>query len=118
NNKIKSALMQTINDGAATFILNKNNLSQGILQLTVFNSDRQPVCERMIFIKPQSLQLNLTADKEMYDTRSEVQLDITANDNADLSMAVYLLDSLQGEDDNNILNYLWLTSELKGRVEF
>ena len=33
--------------------------------------------------------------------------------------AVYLLDSFTDSeiDDNNILDYLWLTSELKGRIE-
>lgn len=115
--KIGAALMQTINDSVAVFTLNKNSLPGGISHLTVFNSDRQPVCERMIFLEPQALQLNLTADNEMYGTRSEVQLHVNTGDSVDLSMAVYLLDSLQGEDDNNILNYLWLTSDLKGEVE-
>ena len=118
NNGRKSDLMQsTVNNGKAAFILNKNDLPDGIVHLTVFNNDKQPVCERVIFLRPQALQLNLTADKDMYTKRSEVKLDVAAKDSADLSMAVYLLDSLQTVDDNNILDYLWLTSELKGRIE-
>jgi hypothetical protein len=117
NSNITAALMQRMNDGVAAFTLNKNGLPGGISHLTVFNSEKQPVCERLIFFKPQSLQLNLTADKEMYNTRSEVQLNVNTNDSVDLSMAVYLLDSLQEEDDNNILNYFWFTSGLRGSVE-
>ncbi|HEX5151380.1 MAG TPA: hypothetical protein VFW07_08020 [Parafilimonas sp.] len=117
NSNVKAALMQTTKDGVAVFTLNKNNLSGGISHLTVFDSEKQPVCERLIFFKPQPLQLNVTADKEMYDARSEVQLNVNTSDSVDLSMAVYLLDSLQPEDENNIVNYLLLTSVLKGSVE-
>jgi hypothetical protein len=37
--------------------------------------------------------------------------------NAEMSMAVYRVDSLQGIDHSNIFNYLWLNSELKGTIE-
>ena len=117
NNGIAAALTQPMNDGVAAFTLDKNSLRDGISHLTVFNDDKQPVCERLIFSKPQPLQLNVIADKETYNTRSEVQLKVNTSDGVDLSMAVYLLDSLQREDDNNIVNYLWLTSGLKGNIE-
>ena len=32
-------------------------------------------------------------------------------------MAVYQTDSLQGIDETNIVNYLWLTSDLEGKIE-
>ena len=51
---IKAALLQTMKEGAATFSLNKNSLPGGVSHLTVFNSEKQPVCERLIFVKPQS----------------------------------------------------------------
>ena len=118
NNKIDASLMQsTDNNGNASFIIQKNNLRAGITHLTMFNSNKQPVCERLIFIKPQQMQLNISADQNSYSTRSEVQIKLSANNTADLSMAVYLIDSLQTPDDNNILNYLWLTSEVKGKIE-
>lgn len=118
-NKINIVLMQsTGNNVNALFIIQKNNFKAGITHLVIFNSDKQPVCERLIFIKPQALQLNLTADKILFTTRSEVKMNVAAkSNNADLSMAVYLVDSLQAPDDDNILNYLWLASELKGRIE-
>ncbi len=118
NNGIITGLMQAIADNSkATFTLNKSNLPAGILHFTVFNSNKQPVCERTVFSKPQPLQLSLTSDTDLYGTRSEVKLEVAATGRADLSMAVYLLDSLQTPGDNNILSYLWLTSELKGNIE-
>lgn len=108
----------TDNNGSASFIINKKDLQQGITHFILFDDNRQPVCERLIFIKPQIMQLNIAADKNEYATRSEVNINIkTASNSSNLSMAIYLIDSLQGYDENNILNYLWLTSDLKGRVE-
>jgi hypothetical protein len=108
----------TDENGNASFIINKNSLQPGIVHMVLFTANKQPVCERLIFIRPQLMQLNITADKSEYTTRSEVNMNIkTASNSANLSMAVYLVDSLQGDDENNILNYLWLTSELKGRIE-
>lgn len=116
-NKLVTEQQATIANGKATFSLNKNELPAGITHLIVLDNNKQPVAERIVFIKPQSLSLKLAADKNEYNTRSEVKLNIAGNDNADLSMAVYLVDSLQTVDDNNILNYLWLGSELKGSIE-
>lgn len=36
---------------------------------------------------------------------------------ADLSLSVYLLDSLQGKPQDDILSYLWLTSDISGKIE-
>src|SRR6478735_1131427 len=118
NNKSITNVLQVVsNNGNAVFNLNKNNLPAGISQLVVFDMNKQPVCERMLFTKPGSLPLKLAVDKDAFEKRSEVKLNITGSDSANLSMAVYLFDSLQTIDESNILNYLWLTSALKGRIE-
>jgi hypothetical protein len=36
---------------------------------------------------------------------------------ADLSMSVYMLDSLQQTQQNSILSWIWLSSDLKGKIE-
>ncbi|NDK56756.1 hypothetical protein [Pontibacter fetidus] len=114
----------TINQGAATFLVDKNALADGITHFTVFNADKKPVSERLYFKQPtQLLHLNLATDKQHYTTREKVALDITAqagpenNTAANLSMAVYRLDSLQATVANSIESYLWLTSDLKGTIE-
>ncbi|MEP6685032.1 MAG: hypothetical protein ABJA35_17285, partial [Parafilimonas sp.] len=120
NKKINASLMQISDaDGNASFNVNKDDLVAGITHLIIFDNEKNPVCERLISRKPGAMQLNLSADKNIYSTRSEVKMNLISGSNnaADLSMAVYLIDSLQLQDDDNILSYLWLTSELKGKIE-
>ena len=120
---IRFAKMQYLKKGISDFIINKSDLGEGISQLTVFNENKQPVCERLYFKKPtQSLKIKLTNPGE-FEKRKKVNLDVSTSEangqvvNADMSVSVYLLDSLQPAQEINILNYLWLTSDIKGAVE-
>jgi hypothetical protein len=118
NRNVSEALIQTTDDnGNAYFVVQRSGLHAGITHLIVFNDNKQPVCERLVFKRPEQMQLNVSPDNTSYTTRSEVKLNVATSAGADLSMAVYLLDSLQGIDENNILNYLWLTSDVKGYIE-
>jgi len=88
----------------------------------LFNESGQPVCERLYFKYPEKkLKINALANQE-YNTRSKIELNVSATDqagnplSADMSIAVYRLDSLQQPDELNILNYTYLTAEL-GPVE-
>lgn len=121
---IKLAKMQSLNNGNATFTINKSALDDGISQLTVFNEEKQPVCERLYFKKPTNiLQIKFDSLQKQYKQRDKVDINISAYTpngyavNADVSVAVYLTDSLQPEQTINLVNYLWLTSELKGKIE-
>lgn len=121
---IKFAKMQSINNGNASITLNKSELGEGISQLTVFNEEKQPVCERLYFKKPTNvLQIKLDNIQPQYQPRNKVDINVIANEtngnstNADISVSVYLTDSLQPEQKTNLLNYLWLTSDLKGVIE-
>jgi hypothetical protein len=117
------AEVATLNQGQATFIVDKKALADGITHFTIFNTQQLPVAERLYFKQPtQNLELYVTPDKPQYNTREKVTLDLLANaDNvpstANLSMAVYRLDSLQGTTESNIESYFWLTSDLKGTIE-
>ncbi|TPE39578.1 hypothetical protein [Pontibacter mangrovi] len=113
-----------LNQGAAVFLVDKAALADGITHFTVFNESRQPVCERLYFKSPaQSLQLNLATNKPHYGIREKVTLDLQAQlptsqqVPANLSLAVYRLDSLQKSIPESIESYLWLTSDLRGTVE-
>jgi hypothetical protein len=120
----KIAKMQSFNNGNAGFTINKSELGEGISQLTIFNEEKQPVCERLYFKKPaNALQIKLDNIKAQYSSRNKVDINVSSNEtngnniNADMSVAVYLADSLQPEQKTNLFNYLWLTSELKGTIE-
>lgn len=116
---------QPVVNGVATFSIDKNKLADGITTLTVFNEQQQPVCERLYFKKPaQVLSVTASSNAPRYGNRKRVALSVnTKHGNAqsgvqaDLSLAVYRLDSLQTVDPNSLPAYLWLTSELTGHIE-
>lgn len=121
---VKIALEGITGNKTARFKFNKSDLGDGISHITVFNSNRQPVCERLYFKRPQQrLQITATAGQQQYDIRKKVDVDISSKDlagagiDADMSMAVYKVDSLQEVDPANIFNSLWLSSDLKGNIE-
>jgi hypothetical protein len=121
--KIKLGRTEYLKNGSADFIIYKSDLDEGISQLTVFNENKQPVCERLYFKKPaQYLQIKLNGPAEL-QKRKKASIDILTSTpngdvvNADLSVSVYLLDSLQPAQEINILNYLWLSSDIKGAIE-
>jgi len=121
---VKSAESAQINNGVATFTVDKSELGDGISHLTVFNSSKQPVCERLYFKRPsKKLLIDASADQQQYDTRKKVNVSVAAKEpsgqalDADMSIAVYRVDSLQGIDQSNIFSYLWLKSDLRGNIE-
>jgi hypothetical protein len=109
----------TLQQGMASFLIDKAELADGITHLTVFNEQQQPVCERLFFKHPeQTLRLQVNANKRQFITREKVSLSLeTGIVDANLSVAVYRLDSLQQAPKANIESYLWLASDLKGDVE-
>ena len=123
-NSIKFVKKQPLLNGTATININKSDLGDGISQVTIFNEEKQPVSERLYFKKPEGiLQVKLNDVQQEYGTRSKVNINVLTDDangrgvNAGMSVSVYLTDSLQSVQDINILNYLWLSSDLKGIIE-
>jgi hypothetical protein len=121
---VKAALSSPLNSGAATFSIDKNKLGEGVSHITVFNSARQPVCERLYFKRvKQLLQIDAAADQSQYATRKKVNINVATKGlkgaavSANLSLSVYRVDSLQQMDTDDIFNYLWLRSDLKGNIE-
>ena len=121
---VKLVLSGNIQSGHAEFLVDKNKLGDGISHFTVFNADRHPVCERLFFKYPsQNLRLGINADQQAFELRKKINLHISSGDDtqqpvaADMSMAVYRIDSLQGLDDADISSYLWLSSDLAGSIE-
>jgi hypothetical protein len=109
--------------GITTFYINKNKLENGITAFTIFNSEKQPVNERLFFKQPlEKRYINTASDKGHYKKRENVTLsvqplDATSADPLNMSLSVYRLDSLQEIDEHNISSYLWLTSDLSGTIE-
>jgi len=120
----KSVQSAALVNGTARFLIDKNLLGEGISHFTIFNNTRQPVCERLYFKRPtQKVTINLNPDQEQYGVRKKVNVAVLVKDQqgqplvSDLSMSVYQTDSLQTTEPGDIVNYLWLTSDLKGNIE-
>lgn len=121
---IKNIQTGLIKDGEASFVVNKSQLGDGISSITIFNQSRQPVCERLVFKRPlEKFAIQAKTDQTIYATRKPVRIDLsTTNANSqpvsgNLSMSVFMIDSLQNIPEQSIITYLYLHSELKGRIE-
>ncbi len=122
-NTLKDFQQNNLSNDEVVFITDKTKLADGINTITVFNSERQPVCERLYFKKPVSnLSIQSQTDKGYYTLRKPVHISVTATGisdlpaEADLSAAVFMIDSLQPAAYTDILSYLLLSSELKGNI--
>jgi hypothetical protein len=121
---IKSIKAAKISNGKADFTIDKNILGEGISDMILFNDQLKPVCERLYFKRPgEQLQITLNTDRSEYTKRKQISLQLQTTDrsgkavSADLSLSVYLLDSVQSYGEEDIRSYLWLSSELTGHIE-
>ncbi len=110
------------NNAELIMYVNKSKLYEGVNYITVFDKDYQPVCERLVFKRPEQKALvGLSSDKAVYSTREAVDLSVSLpqgiEDMANCSVSVFQLDSLQNMSGVNMPSYISLFSELKGTVE-
>ncbi|HEY1024177.1 MAG TPA: carboxypeptidase regulatory-like domain-containing protein [Sphingobacteriaceae bacterium] len=103
----------------------KNRFSTGILHLTLFSSQNEPVSERLVFIdNSDQLDITVNGDPE-YSKRQRSQLSLTVKDSkgqpqtGSFSVAVVDESKVPFDDiyENTILSNLLLSSDIKGYVE-
>ena len=103
----------------------KSQFNSGIMQVTLFSQEGEPLSERLIFLQnPDMLNIAVTSDKTSYKTRDRVAINLNAK-SKDVAAAGFFSVAVIDErkvpfDDNNettILSYLLLTSGLKGYIE-
>jgi hypothetical protein len=117
------AEVKYIKNGVATFTVAKQDLPDGINQITIFDGNLKPLCERLYFKKPEStFSIDLKTDQTQYSNRRRVRVDLhthhaTSSKASDLSVAVYKEDSIFYESGSGITDYFTLTSDLKGIIE-
>ncbi|MFA9391281.1 MAG: hypothetical protein ACERKD_15840 [Prolixibacteraceae bacterium] len=116
----------SLKDGRYGLKIDKNKIPTGVLQLTLFDANLIPRCERLVFINHNDfIHLNLQTNKRTYSTREEVLVNIVSlfKDSIptiwNLSLtAVSTENQLKMEEyPNNILTQFLLKSDLKGRIE-
>jgi hypothetical protein len=114
------ARKQELEHDSTVFMIDSLGLGEGITQWTVFDGNMRPVCERLSFRRPaEALGIAVRADQQEYGRRKKVNVNISlpAGDTAGMSMAVYREDSLANEPAPDIYSWLWLGSDLKGRID-
>jgi len=121
---VKEVLTAAISNGKAVFAIHKNKLADGISHITLFNAERQPVCERLYFKRPVNrLLLQAKTDQVTYNSRNKINIALQSEDQAGLpvaanmSVAVFMIDSLQTMKYDDIHAWLLLQSELAGGIE-
>jgi hypothetical protein len=113
--------------GNATYnaTIPKSKFPTGIVQVTVFTDDGEPITERIAFIQHNDmLNFSVSSDRPSYTTRQKVKLNIAAK-NVDQpdegNFSVTVVDESKVPYDENsettILTYLLLTSDIKGYIE-
>ncbi|TKC03354.1 carboxypeptidase regulatory-like domain-containing protein [Pedobacter cryotolerans] len=107
-------------------VLNKNEISSGLVQITLFNAQSTPVAERLAFInnKSDKIDVGIQNLNPTYSKKGNVNLTLSANNNSktvqgSFSVAVTNADIVTPDaaSESNILTGLLLTSDLIGYVE-
>ena len=112
------------NSGRSSFSIREEILEDGISQIVLFDQNLKPLVTRLYFKQPmRQLKIGITMPKAAFGKRDSTRIDFVTENfrnipvSANLSTSIYKVDNLHGYDSINILNYLFLTSDLKGRIE-
>lgn len=101
--------------------LDTDSIGDGILQITVFNGQMQPVAERLVFVNNNNYSfitdLHMAEQNMNKRARSVLQIDVGGKLLTNVSVAVTDADmNPAGKNEENIFSNLLLTSDLKGSV--
>lgn len=119
--KSKGKTYQTINialRGPSTTIhVFKKAFPAGIACFTLYDTHDRPNCERLVYIDGHNNpQLKIETDKSIYVSREKTTITIKGPPKTHLSLAV--TDAvLVPKNQVNIVNYLNLQSEIRGKIE-
>ncbi|MBX2897738.1 MAG: hypothetical protein KF763_20015 [Cyclobacteriaceae bacterium] len=116
---VKAVFTNRLNNGISEFKIAHSELEAGISHITLFDALGQPVCDRLIFKKPDSTALQVSTDKAQTSTRKKIVINMQSPNAhvSNLSVSVTRHDSLSQFLQPDIVSYLLLTSDLKGTIE-
>lgn len=120
---IRFTRRQPINNGTATIIIGREEIGEGITQLTLFNEASEAVAERLLFKFPsKELHINIDSALPSYGTRERIHFNINSTvkgvgSAVNCSVSVTLLDSLYIPAASNSSAQFWLNADLQTPVK-
>lgn len=100
-----------------------NFLYQGIAEFTLFDEHLQPIAERLVYVCPEKkLNIIVEPEKKSFLTREKATIKIKVTDDsgkpirANLGISVYDQAYNNIADPINMLNYCYLSSQIRGRI--
>jgi hypothetical protein len=115
-----------LNSESIDFAIDKLQKHSGIMRITLFSSQSEPMSERLLFImNHDQINLQLKSDKTVYDKREKVEISLNAGDQMNSPVQGNFSVSVINEDifkvdenkETTIGTTLLLTSDLNGYVE-
>lgn len=91
----------------------------GLLQITVFNEQWQPIAERVAFVHglDQEMQVDIAVDKKNLQPRAKNGFTVFVPDTLKGSLSISVTDELEPADSNyGIMSQLLLKSDLRGYI--
>ena len=113
-------------EGGKTLDIPLDDAPSGILHITLFNDQREPICERLVFIRSEDrLRIAVLKQKSTFKPREKVDINLLVMDQqnnpvaGNFSLAVSDRDLVNNAADfqSGIITNLLLSSDLAGRIE-
>jgi TonB-dependent SusC/RagA subfamily outer membrane receptor len=113
-------------NGGRTLDIPLDDAPGGILHITLFNDQREPICERLVFIRSEDrLRIAVLKQKSTFKPREKVDISLLVMDQqsnpvaGNFSLAVSDRDLVNNAADfqSGIITNLLLSSDLAGRIE-
>ncbi|MBR9913698.1 MAG: TonB-dependent receptor plug domain-containing protein, partial [Algicola sp.] len=121
----KVLLQKKISTKHRSFRINTESFPMGITKFSIKNTSGHIEAERLVFVNAhKQLCINIDIDKSTYQAREKVKLAITTKDgtgkplpsNLSIAVADNKLVSFADDQQDHILSYLLMSSELKGNI--
>jgi len=115
-----------LNSENIPFAIGKQRLHSGIMRITLFSSQLEPMSERLLFIlNHDQINLQVKSGKTIYDKREKVEILLNAKGPAsstaqgNFSVSVINEDVIKADEnkESTIFSNLLLTTEINGFVE-
>ena len=114
-----------IDKQSITLELSKENIPEGIIQLTLYDGEKRPQSERLIYIeKGKDFNVGISTSKTVYKPSEEVIIDVSSKKNngqalpANFSLSVIDSNIINNKSNlgTNICSYFLMESDIRGEI--